>query len=632
MFLLYNSKKFSGGFIYFMRTKFLLSLLILHIMSYGVLAASPTIITNNEPHVGEQVILAVNNSDIPTNGSVEWSITPTTGLNPARIALRSGGRECTFIPLDTKPIRVTATVSDRNGNPVGNSEYIVNPKEFIIEISVVVDDSNQLTLWDSSKRSNYVLASNVHVADSPIKLRAQLKPEFKGEHTLKWILDASTELLNQNGDDISILRSQIGESEISVTAFNSSGVKLGSGEGTVKISLPVSAFEDSAREREAWQSWLKAQELWEAQNYSEAVEFGNRAITLSPRDTDINNGLKAMTLNYSRYTRAQKLREDAIALNAKGSYDDALKNLRAAQVIWPIDRGEADIQEAERKVDEQRVLLQQATWLRDTASAYDNEQMFEDALDYYARSVALISNDAITSRMEKIRARLVKIADADKYAGEGSRLEREGNLQEALSHYTASVLSNPDAGLRQHIDEIQNVLSRRERQAKTLSNEGRQLERKNPQEALKRYKESLILWDDGRVEQTVKQLERNVRLDDGVVLRGPEDFGIGTKNDATRLIQEADNLYSTGKIKEAIDLYRKAQSISSNPEIKDWLSRVEATEKERESIETANALIKQANALYKAGNIKEAMDLYKKSLAAHSNPQVEKFINANQSN
>ncbi len=597
-------------------------------MACEIFAATPTIIINGDPHVGEQVVLAVRESDIPSNGSVEWSITPTTGLNPARIALRSGGRECSFIPLDTKTIRVLAVVADRNGNSVGSSEFMVNPKEFAVKISVVIED--QLTLWDTAKRSNYVLAPDVLVEKTPIKLRAELMPEFKGEHSFKWVSDAATELLSQDHDDIYILRSEVGESEISVTAFNSSGTKLGNGESVVKISLPVSAFEDSAREREAWQTWQRAQELWNSKNYSAAVATGNRALTLSPRDTEINNGLKAMTLNYSRFTRAQKLREDAIALNAKGSFDDALKNLRTAQIIWPIDRGNADIQEAEQKVNEQRILLQEATWLRDTASAYDNEQMFEDALEYYARSIALISNDAISSRMDKIRTRLVKIADADKYAGEGSKFERDGNLQEAMSKYTASVLSNPDAGLKQHIDEIQSVLNRRERQAKTLYNEGRQLERRNPQEALKRYKESLNLWDDGRVEQSVQQLERSVRLDNDVILRGPEDFGIGTKNDATRLIQEADKLYSSGKIAEAISLYRKAQNIAPSSEIREWLSRVEKTEKEREAVEEANALIKQANALYKSGRVKDAIDLYKKSLAAHANPQVEKFINANQ--
>ncbi len=622
---LYNSQKLSGG-LFFMRVKFFISLFILNIMCVSACAA-PRIITHGEPHVGEPVVLSVNESDIPSGGSVEWSITPTTGLNPARIALRAGGRECSFIPLDVKPVRVTAIVSDRNGSAAGNSEYMVVPKEFSIKISVVVD--KPLTLWDSDKRSDYVLEPGVLSANSPIRIRANLQPASNIEHSFKWNSDAATALLSPDKDDIFILRGQTGDSEISVTAFNSMGTKLGSGASVVKISLPVSKIEQSNREREAWQSWQKAQELWNSQNYTQAVAFGNKALSLSPRDKDITAGLKVMTLNYSRYTRAQKLRESAVALDAKGSYDEALKNLRVAQIIWPVDRGEADIKKEEERVNELRILQQKANWLRDTASAYDNEQMFEDALDYYARSIAVMSSDAIVQRMDKIKTRLVKMTDADKYAGEGNKLEREGKLHEAINHYTASIMSNPDAGLKQHVDELQNVLRRREDQARVLAREAKQLERKNPQEALKRYKESLNLWDDGRVEQQINLIERNTKLDNGTKLRDAEDFGIGTRNDAAKIIQDADKLYSEGKLKEAVELYQKAQKISSSKEIAEWLSRIEKVIAESDSVNESNALIKQANALYKSGKTKEAIDLYKKSLTVHPNAQLQKFIEKN---
>ena len=587
-------------------------------------AASPRIIINGDAHVGEQTILAVDASGIPSGGSVEWSVSPTTGQNPDRISLRSGGRECAFTPLDTHPVKVVASFVNREGDIISTTETLITPKEFTVNVAVVVD--RPLTLWNSANRSNYILSPDILMANTPIRIRASLSPAFRGDHNFKWTSDAATALMSQDNNDIFIKRGSIGESEITVTAFNQSGVKLGSGESRVSITLPVSTFEESASERDAWQTWQRALALWESRNYSEAVQLAQRASDLSPRDKEISDGLRAITANYARFTKATKLREDAANLETRQLYEDALKNLRAAQVIWPIDTGTEEIAEAERKVNEFRLLQQQANWLRDTASAYDNENMFEDALEYYARSIALVSSDAVIDRMNRIRNRLTLIADADRYAGEGNTLEREGKLQEALNHYAASLQSNPDATLRQHIEELQSVISRRERQARTLYNEGRDYQRRNQnQEALKLYTESMNVWENDDARQRIRQLNR-VKLPSDVVIRGPEDFGIGTKLDAQKMIQAADELYSQGDIDEAAALYRKAQSISPSNDLRNWVAKLDSIIKERDAVAAANRQIAEANALYKSGKVKEAMELYRESLKTHKNAEVEAFI------
>ena len=610
-----------------MRIKFssAVSILGLLVFASGALAASPLINMNGDAHVGEQVVLSVENSQIPNNGSVEWSVSPTTGQTPDRISLRAGGRECAFTPLDTQPVRVVASLIDRNGDLVSSNELLVNPKEFQIDIAVVID--KPLTLWDASKRSNFVLSPDVLLANSPIKLRASLNPPFKGQHTFKWVGDAATALMSQDQDDIFIRRGSIGDSEISVTAFNASGTRLGTGESHVNITLPVATYDESSNEREAWQNWQRAQGLWESKNYAEAVELAQRAVSLSPRDTEILEGLRAMNTNYGRFTKASKLREDAAKLDEAKKFDDALKNLRAAQVIWPLDEGAESIEAAEKKVDEQRVLQQKANWLRDTASAYDNENMYEDALEFYAKSLELVPSDAVADRIERIKNRLTLIADADRYAAEGSTLEREGKLQDALNHYSASIMSNPDAGLRQHIEELQSVIARRERQSNALYREGQDLQRRNQnQEALRRYTEAVNVWPNDNARQRINQLSRNTRLAPDTVIRGPEDFGIGTKIDAQRIIQSADELYSQGKLDEAVALYRKALSISSSNEMRAWVNKLDGIIKERDAVEAANRQISEANTLYKAGKTKEAMDLYRQSLNTHKNAEIEAFI------
>ena len=604
---------------------FILSLFVLFLFSAVSFAASESIILNGDAHVGEQVVLSAAASQVPNGGSVAWSVNPTTGKNPDRILLRAGGMECAFTPLDTEPIKVFASFLDREGNEVSNFEVLVTPKEFQIDIAVVID--KPLTLWDASKRSNYVLSPDVLLANSPLKIRASLNPAFKGEHTFKWNSDAATALLSQDNSEIFIRRGTIGESEIYVTAFNSSGIKLGSGESKVKISLPVSTFEESNNQREAWNSWQRSQALWESKNYAEAVEIAKKAVNLSPRDSEIVEGLRAMNTNFARFTKAEKLRADAKTLDSNKKYEESLKNLRSAQVIWPLDNGDEEIKAIEEKVNEQRVLQQQANWLRDTASAYDNENMYEDALEYYAKSLEIWPSDAVSERVERIKNRLTLIADADKYAGEGNTLEREGKLQDALNHYSASIMSNPDATLRQHIDELQSVISRRERQANALYREGQDLQRRNNnQEALKRYTESMKVWENDNAKQRIQQLSRNTRLAPDAVIRGAEDFGIGTRIDAQKISQNADELYSQGNIDEALELYKKALSISPSDDLRKWVAKLDGIIKDRDAVEAANKLINDANALFKAGKTKEALELYKQSLSVHKNSEVESFI------
>ncbi len=76
-----------------MRIKFSLavSIFVLLVFASGSLAASPAISMNGDAHVGEQVVLSVENSQIPNNGSVEWSVSPTTGQNPDFVASRRPG-------------------------------------------------------------------------------------------------------------------------------------------------------------------------------------------------------------------------------------------------------------------------------------------------------------------------------------------------------------------------------------------------------------------------------------------------------------------------------------------------------------------------------------------------------------
>ena len=582
-------------------------------------AAIPHITSRNEVLVGQEAVLSVDGSSLPGDSSIEWAVSGE--VNP--ILLRDGGRECAFTPVNTSPITVVTVVRDRNGEVLGSTDLTVVPREFTVEISVA--DEGSIMVWDPVQKEENPMQGLV--SGRPIRLRAELKPPFRGKASFVWVGDAATAVLSHdNAPEILIRRGQVGASEISVKAFNASGVLMGRGETAVNISLPLSLAEGSARDKDAWETWLKSRALWDQKKYAEAMELAKQALARSPRDPDISSGVRAMTANYSRLLRALDFQKKGADQRKKGQIEDALKTYRFAQVVWPMSDTETAIQELEKDVDALRIKRQQAEWLRDTASAYDQEGFYQDAMEYYGKSVAIISSDAVQSRMERISQRLSLMAEADRYAGEGSALERDGNISEAINRYGASVASNPDENLRQHIIELESVITKRRRQAGVLYREAADLQKRgNNAEALHRYMESRLMWETPEAQRRIAELGNTAKPKDAP-LRTPEDFGIGTKADSLRLMRSANILYLQRKYQEALNLYRKSYALSASDDVKSAIDELEALLRDRNAVQAANNRIREGNALYRQGKIQEALGKYGESLELHPNAEVEAFI------
>ena len=600
----------------------------LHILlcaaSLLALACSPALsalrfLNEREAHVGEEYTLSPDPASIPTDAVIEWSVSS----NVKSVLLRAGGYECALTPVDTSPIQVTATVRDKtSGSSMGSITKTIVPSEFGVEISIVPEP---VLLWNPFERKE--TDAGALPTGRPIHIRAKLKPSSKEDHTFAWTVDAATAVLSQDAQDLFIQRSETGDSELSVKAFNAGGVLMGKGESVITVALSRSTFEDSARSKQAWQDWQKAQALWKEKKYTEAFELANGAQAAAPRDSEITGGVKSMASNYARYLRGEELRRKAGEQRAQKLYDEALKNCRVAQVVWPTPEGTQMIQKTEKEADADRVLRQKAKWLMDTASAYDQEGLFDEALDYYAQTLALVSSDAVEKRVERIKNRLALIADADRYAAEGAALERKGQLEEAINQYSASLTSNSDPALRQHLHELQSVVSRRQKQAARLYDEGMKLERKGSNaEALQKYRESQRMWESVGTQDRIEELEKTVTTPSAPV-RGPEDVGLGTQADAAQLIRQGDTLYLQRRLDEAAAFYRKALAMSpANDSLRAWIKSLEAVLRDQKAAKTANDLFRAGNTLFRAGKIQEAMAKYKAGLAAHPNAEVEAFL------
>ena len=590
------------------------------VFSSAASAAELQIVQGEDAYVGQEIVLSLQGSLLSQRPLFEWSVSGDV----KSVLLRNGGAECAFTPINTSVIDIEAVAKNNDGQLLATAKLGLTPRYFEVGIEKL-EEEEPLMLWDiqaKEDRPTTELASN-----RPIRFEAGLTPSYGGELRYAWTSDASTSILSSDVSQTTITRSEIGDSELSVQVFNAAGILLGRASRIVSVTVPSSRIEDSARHKAGWMDWLEAQSQWTQSRYSEGMELARRAASKVPEDPDIAEGVKVMSANYDRVLRALELQKKGVEQRGKKLLSDALKTFRRARVVWPMPESESSIKELEEAIDSLRVRNQKAEWLKDTAAAYDQEGQIQDALEYYNQSQALVPSQAVEERISRISRRLALIAEADKLAGTGSSFERKGKLVEAIESYKASLEHNPDGALAQHVKELEEIVGQRKRQAAALLREGGELQRKKQEpEALLRYRESMVMWPSPEAQKRIDALERTVRLPGSADIRAPENFGIGTKSDATRFLIAGNKLYGEKRYREALVQYRKSYAISQDQILSELIRKLETSLDEYEAIQAANKLIKEANLLYNQGHIREAAAKYRESLAAHTNAEVEAFL------
>ncbi|MDR1378296.1 MAG: hypothetical protein LBJ36_04520 [Synergistaceae bacterium] len=573
-----------------------------------------------EAYIGCEVVLSLSgNATKASNAIFEWSFEG----NVKPILLCKGGLECRFTPFDTEPIFASVTALDTEGRVLTSADVSLTPKEFVVDILMI--EPAPFMLWDANSKKE--VGADGLIAGEPVMFDLRLVPDYAKEIRTRWSTDAATSIRSgENERQVTIARNEIGDAELSVVVADAKGIVLGRGSKNVSVPISRTRVEESIQQKNAWNQWLEALSLWDAKNFDEAMKNAVEAADKDPKTLEIAEGLKMMSGNYARVKRSRKLTADAVALQNEQKLVEALKIYRRAYAAWALAETETIIKYLEAEVDKARLVHQQAEWLKDTAAAYDQEGFFEDALKYYKDTLILQSNEAVSQRAERIEKRLASIAQANAFANEGRDLETSGQLLEALAKYRESLKLESNSELEAHTAELGETIKERRNRAAVLRKEASDLEKKdNNAKALLRYRESQALWPDPNLENRIALLEKTVTDVPLQAVRSAEDFGIGTQTDATRLLQEGHTLYKKGKYRESLDVYHKSYTISQNQRLADWISIVETSLKEYESVLQANVLIKEANNLYNEGNYFEALEKYKESLVIHFNPEVESF-------
>ena len=601
---------------------YVLWILILFVcsLSSAVQASDLQIVQREDAYVGQEITLSLQSAAPLQKNTYEWQI--SGDVKP--VLLKNGGMECAFTPINTSPIDIEVVARENGGQVAGSATLALVPRYFDVKIEKLEEEP--LMIWDiqaKEDRPTTELASN-----RPIRFETRILPAYKGELHYVWTSDASTSILSDDDSPtIAMARSEIGDSELSVQVLNAAGILLGRASQTVSITVPSSRLEDSVRHKAGWADWTEAQSLWNENRYAEGMDLAKRAVAAVPEDPDISGGIRIMSANYGRVLRALELQERGAAQKDKKQLADALKTYRRARVIWAMSEAETEIKALEEAINAIRLQQQQAEWLKDTASAYDQEGLIQEALEYYNQAQALAPSQAVEERVSRISRRLALITEADKLAGEGNTLERNGNIVEAIDTYKLSLEHNPDEGLTQHVRELEEIVNQRKRQAALLLREGSELQKKKQEsEALLRYRESMAMWPSADVQKRISALEKTVSLPRDAAVRTPEDFGIGTKADAARFLISGNKLYGEKRYREALAQYRKSYAISQDQVLSEQIRKLETSIREYEAIQASNKLIKEANLLYNQGLLQEAATKYRDSLAVHPNAEVEAFL------
>jgi tetratricopeptide (TPR) repeat protein len=570
----------------------------------------------DDAYVGAEVTLFLSGWRTEETGVYfEWSIEGNT----RSMTLRGNGAECRFIPCDTEPVAVSVLARSASGQTLADAALLLTAKEFTVNIVKV--ESPKIVLWDSEAKKD-VEVDGIVIGE-PAVFEARLTPAYRGRLTSSWSTDAMTAIVEEEGVRITVERGDVGDMELAVSLADDKGFPLGHASGRFAVAVTPARIDDSVRRKNAWARWLEAQGEWKSGEFDLALDTAKKALDSDKDNPELAALVDGMSADLVRVERARKFVSEAEALSGEQKFSDALKAYRRAKAAWSLDGIDQSIEKMEAEVEKLRVAAQRATWLKETANAYDQENRFAEAVKFYRESVAIVPDETLSQRIKRIENRLATSSKAAATIEEARKAEAARNLSVAVAKYKEAIALEPNPAVESHLKELDSVISDRKAKAAQLRREAQELQKKRDDAtALVRWRESIGLWPDAEAEKHAAELEKKLGKKD-LALRTPEDFGIGTAADAKRILAEAHELYKDGKYSDALSLYRKSYAIRSTPELKNWLDKVEPPIR---AIGQANALIKRGNDLYRNGKLVEALAAYKESLKIRPNDQVDEFV------
>ena len=606
---------------------FFLIVILLAILHGEAFSQSFDIKQISEAYIGQPVAFEVTGDSAENeNVGFEWAFSD----NVTSILIGKGGRSSSFIVLNSSPVALNLKVISESGNVISEAFLTTAAREFSVQIRHI--PAEMLRIWNLETHMEDT--AEEYAVNQKFSFEALVFPEIEEKFNYKWKTSQGVLFdISEDGKGITVWRETPGICSIEVEISNRNGVLLGKGVTLAEVVISDAEIDQSEKRKKAWGKWQEALKTWNdsgfmnVAGYEKALGLALEASSTNGDDLEIVDGAEKMKTDNALIQRAKQYALEGDAFREREKWTECLVSYRRSLAIWRFSETEKAISEIEDTVRTIRLDRENAGWKRDMAKAYEEEKRYEDAIKAYDESLLIDRQEEAIKGRERSETLLINYQVAAVLKKEAEKLILSGNYSGAVDKYKESLALHDDEEISQKLQGMENLISSLKAKALQLRREGNEhAKRRRNADALASYTESMRTWKDAAAEDLVRKFEGIVPEDQRLPDKNAESSVPEKNHEAARLLSEATEFYRAGNYEEALNRYRKSYEIEEDPELKDWIQRIEGNIKAQASIAESNRLIREGNALYSIRRYNEALKSYRASVELYPNKEVDDFI------
>ena len=365
-------------------------------------------------------------------------------------------REITFIPLDTKPVTVTARARvPFTGDDLGSQTATITAQKIDVKVNVLGAEGPKPQIW---KEGVGLVPLEMGIAVNQfVGVRADVTPAQE-DLRYEWSLNEDSHFAGNNlSQQVRVSRSQTGTCEATVVVRDKNGIELGRGSGTFDVSVSQADVDNGKKRASAAAKVAEAKELIPKGKLDEAIALADEARGLDPKNAEaaaLSNKWKTerstieTQLGKARSLMGQQkfkdaAREMAVAKNLHGQYKpvlDAEKELADAAAKYESGSGEGV-----RQIKLGDDLYENSNY--QAAIAAYNKALAADpnsAAAYAGRCLAKRGSSDTGAPQDCEKALQLDPNNADAYRGRSMIKRGNNDLQGALADADRSIALAPE--------------------------------------------------------------------------------------------------------------------------------------------------------------------------------------------
>ncbi len=291
--------------------------------------------------------------------------------------------------------------------------------------------------------------------------------------------------------------------------------------------VPDKALEDHIRKLEAKLAeleqkkvmaerlWQEGKALFDQNKPSEALAKFKESLKVWPNPerqkyvSDLESSIA------QKKAQAQRLRQEGEALQNQRKLQDAVMKYRESLKFWPDPALEEHIRKIEVQIAKENENKAMADRLWQEGKGLFDQNKPSEALAKFKESLKYGSNAERQRYVKDLETKIMQTnALCQRLREEGQRAQNAGNLREALNKYRELQQHCPNDELVKHIAMVEAEIKKQQetQQKKDCAQrnqaEGAALQQQGRlQEAIAKYKESLVCWPNPQLESHIKQLQ-----------------------------------------------------------------------------------------------------------------------------